>query len=149
MRFFIFQNYQCYLLLPVLVSASFFASAMSQNPDEDIISTQIESGEFKDKKIRKLIDPYAGKIPEEDARTALKNNDKRLLAFPLRATSLPGVELTARQAAIDACGVRYMKGFGDIVHSDEHLRAMRIAYDYATRYNSTLIKLCPEKPDMK
>lgn len=117
----------CYLLL-----LSNFAFSMSQSPEDapakpaDVVSIE-------------------HKNPESDARAALAKGDLRLLGFALRATVVPGVEATDRQAAMDACGVRLMKGFGDVVRSDNELSAMQMAFKYAQRYNTVVIERCLKK----
>jgi len=80
--------------------------------------------------------------PETDARTAIIKGDLRLLGFALRATVVPGVALTDRQSAMDTCGIRLMKGFGDVVRSDDQANAMQLAHEYAKRYNAVILKQC-------
>jgi len=87
----------------------------------------------------------ANSNPEQDARAELAKGDLRLLGFAQRVTSVPGVEATDRQAAMDACGVRLMKGFGDVIRTDKDSANMRLAYDYAKRYNAVVIEACLRK----
>ena len=86
-----------------------------------------------------------GNNPEADAQAAMINGDLRLLGFALRATVVPGVALTDKQAAMDACGVRLMKGFGDVVRSDDQANAMQLAHEYAKRYNAVMVVECLKK----
>ena len=83
--------------------------------------------------------------PEADARAAMVKGDLRLLGFALRATVVPGVALTDKQAAMDACGVRLMKGYGDVVRSDDQANAMQLAHEYAKRYNAVMVIECLKK----
>lgn len=81
-------------------------------------------------------------IPEDDAAFALKNKDYRLLAFALRVTHVPGVKPELVQAYREHCGLRFMKGFGDIIHSAEKLKRMKQAREYALRYNVVITSEC-------
>ena len=88
---------------------------------------------------------FEDKNPEADARAALAKGDLRLLGFALRVTNVPGVAAADRQAAMDACGVRLMKGFGDVIRSDDQAAAMQQAHGYAKRYNAVVIAQCLKK----
>ena len=87
----------------------------------------------------------ANSNPEQDARAALAKGDLRLLGFASRATSLPGVPLADRQAALDVCDVRFMEGFSDVVRSDKELASRGLAHDYAVRYNAVVLAQCLKK----
>lgn len=81
-------------------------------------------------------------VPEDDAALALENNDFRLLAFALRTTNVPGVQPGQIQTYREQCGLRYLKGFGDVVRSTEDLGRMKLAREYALRYNTVITSEC-------
>lgn len=81
-------------------------------------------------------------VAEDDAAIALKNKDYRLLAFALRVTHIPGVKPEQVQAYREHCGLRFLKGFGDIIHSEEELKRMKQARGYALRYNAVITSEC-------
>ena len=108
---------------------------MSENPEHEPVSLEGASA-------NKYDTLYKDRNPEADARTALDKSDLRLLGFALRATVVPGVALADRQAAIEACGVQLIKGFGDVMRSDEQAAAMQQAHEYAKRYNAVIIIEC-------
>ncbi len=111
---------------------------MSQAPDEK----RLEPTSFANSKVTKSNKAYASNDPAADAQAALTKGDLRLLGFAQRLTIIPGIEPNNRQAAIDACGVRLMKGFGDVIRSDDELSAMQVAHEYAKRYNAVIIERC-------
>lgn len=80
--------------------------------------------------------------PEADATFALDNNDYRLLAFAFRATNVPGILPERVDAYSKNCGLRYMKNFGDTVHSAEDLKRLKQARGYAMRYNAVITSRC-------
>ncbi len=106
----------------------------------------VETFSIEDAKTGKYGKQFEGRDPEADARAALDKGDIRLLGFALRVTSVPGVAAADRQAAMEACGVRLLKGFGDVVRRDEDMSARRQAHEYAGRYNAVVVKSCLKKP---
>lgn len=80
--------------------------------------------------------------PEEDARIATRKKDFRLLGFSTRVTTVPGIASAKRQASIEQCGLRLLKGFGDVIKSEKQGESMKKAYDYASRYNQIIIQNC-------
>ena len=83
--------------------------------------------------------------PEKNARTALDKGDIRLLGFALRATSVPGIAATDRKAAMNICGVRLIRGFGDVIRKGEDMTARQQAFEYAKRYNAVVLEACLPK----
>ncbi|MDA3870311.1 MAG: hypothetical protein PF589_10325 [Gammaproteobacteria bacterium] len=123
--------YGCFLMSATPVSA------MSSSPED-----APEPGSAKDASAIKRGTQYEQCDPEADARAAIEQGDLRLLGFATRATTLPGVAAADREAALDACGVRLLEGFGDVIRSDEELAAMRKASAYAKRYNAVMLGVC-------
>lgn len=119
--------------------------AMSPVP-EDVPIEPVKAFSIEDAKAGKYGEQFEGRNPEEDARAALDKGDVRLLGFATRVTSVPGVAAADRQAAMDACGVRLLEGFGDLIRSEEELLARRQASEYAVRYNRVVVKSCLKKP---
>lgn len=122
--------YGCFLLAATPVSA------MSSSPEE---SKPVSA---EDASAMKRGAQYEQRDPEADARAAIEQGDLRLLGFATRATTLPGVAAADREAALDACGVRLLAGFGDVIRSDEELAAMRKASAYAKCYNAVMLGVC-------
>ncbi len=50
--------------------------------------------------------------------------------------------MSRQQGYIDACGLRFIAGFGDVIRSKEQLNEMKIAEDYAKRYNAVILTQC-------
>lgn len=123
--------YGCFLLAATPVSA------MSSSPEEEAEPVSAE-----DTSTAKRGAQYEQRDPEADARAAIERGDLRLLGFATRVTSLPGVAAADREAALDACGVRLLAGFGDVIRSDEELAAMQQASAYAKRYNAVVLGVC-------
>lgn len=131
-----FSNIRPALFLCIL-TVSLPGLAMSENPEHEPVSLEAAS-------TNKYGTLYKDRNPEVDARTALDKGNLHLLGFALRATVVPGVALADRQAAIEACGVQLIKGFGDVMRSDEQANAMQKAHKYAERYNAVVLKQCFE-----
>ena len=129
-----FRPALCYCLLLV----SLPVLSMSQNPEEEIVP-------LKDTRTDMHGEQFENRNPEEDARAAIDAGDLRLLGFATRVTSVPGVAATDRQAAMDACGVRLLEGFGDVIRSKEELLARRQASKYAVKYNRVILEQCLKK----
>lgn len=117
--------------------ASLPVSAMSSTPGDVPEPVSVE-----DAGTGKLAQQYANRDPEADAHAAIEQGDLRLLGFATRVTMLPGVAAENREAALAACGVRLLEGFGDVIRSDEELAAMRKASAYAKRYNAVMLGVC-------
>ncbi|MDT8451819.1 MAG: glutamyl-tRNA amidotransferase [Gammaproteobacteria bacterium] len=110
---------------------------MSSNPEEESEPVAAE-----DSSAVKRGTQYEQRDPEADARAAIERGDLRLLGFATRVTSLPGVVAEDKEAALAACGVRLLEGFGDVIRSDEELAAMQQASAYAKRYNAVMLGVC-------
>ena len=80
--------------------------------------------------------------PQKDAQQALANNDFRLLGMALRQIVLPGIEPAKMRDYELKCGVRLVQGVSDMVHSDEHLRLINKAQQYAAQYNTVIKSRC-------
>ncbi len=79
---------------------------------------------------------------ESDVKVAVDNQDFRLLAFATRIAVVPGIERTQLEQYREACGLRFMKGFGDVVRSDKDIEEMKQARRYAERYNQLIMQQC-------
>jgi hypothetical protein len=79
--------------------------------------------------------------PIKDLDANLKRSDRRFIGVASYACDAPGVrgsdEPLTRSAAY---GLRCLEGTGDIIESDEHLRLIRKATDYALAYNTELLR---------
>ena len=135
----------CCCLLVTSIPAMATMLAMSPVP-EDVPMEPVETFSIEDARAGKYGKKFEGRNPEADAHAALDKGDTRLLGFATRMTSVPGVTAADRQAAMDACGVRLMEGFGDVIRSKEELLARRQASEYAVRYNTVVLKSCLKKP---
>lgn len=79
---------------------------------------------------------------EKDAALALENNDLRLLGYTTRAVMIPGIDLAEKEILRQKCGLRMIKGFGDVVRSEEQLAQMKAMREYAEKYNNTIAAHC-------
>jgi len=91
--------------------------AMSQSPED----APVEPVSLEETKTGKYGQQFENRDPEADAQAAIEKGDLRLLGFALRVTSVPGVVAADRQAALDACGVRLLEGFGDVLSLVQHI----------------------------
>ncbi|MDJ0833638.1 MAG: hypothetical protein QNJ69_08975 [Gammaproteobacteria bacterium] len=78
--------------------------------------------------------------PEQDAKTAISRGDFRLMAMAQRSLVIPGVNPDNSRSYELKCGVNIMQGVGDVIRSQNHLELMKMAHQYALRYNA-MIKL--------
>jgi hypothetical protein len=79
--------------------------------------------------------------PIKDLDANLKRNDRRFIGVASYACDAPGVvgsdEPLTRSATY---GLRCLEGTGDIIESDEHMRLIQKARDYALAYNKELLR---------
>lgn len=78
--------------------------------------------------------------PATDAEAALKINDHTLLAVRGYTWVIPGTDESKKLEYKTRYGVRLILGTSDTVISEEHLRLIRLATDYAENYNRYLLK---------
>jgi hypothetical protein len=79
---------------------------------------------------------------DQDAAYALANNDLRLLAYTTRSIMVPGIRLEDKELLSSKCGLRMLKGFGDVVRSDAQLQKMKALRGYAEKYNEIIAAQC-------
>ena len=134
------QFFQCLIGILLFFAFSIPSShAMGQNIDEEV------DEEFADTTPASPYRPsewHTDANPEKDAGIALQNNDHRLLAFALRTANVPGIEPKLVESYRKKCGLRFMKDFGDVVRSDEDLKRMKQAHEYALHYNTIIASKC-------
>jgi hypothetical protein len=82
--------------------------------------------------------------PLEDAEQAISELDFRLLAFTNKVIHFPGIdEQTYTVSWIEKhCGIRYLKGAGDILKIGIDGSARSELKRYASIYNSRILKAC-------
>ena len=110
-------------------------AAMSDAPEDDI-------GEETDTMPYTPAEWQQNADADADAAGAIEHGDLRLLAFATRGTSIPGIEPATGQRYTEQCGVRYLKGFGDVIRSENQLQAMTAAHAWAEAYNRLIIEAC-------
>jgi len=79
---------------------------------------------------------------EKDAQAALEKLDFRFMAMPLRNTVIPGVEPQKTRQYELRCGIKLIDGVTDTVRSEEQLRLMKKAFEYAAKYNAIIKQRC-------
>ena len=85
--------------------------------------------------------------PLADANLAIAKDNFTLLAFSNRGLRFPGISdleydletLTA------ACGVKVLKGTGDMLEPGQSLERRKKLREYATRYNPLVFEACQSK----
>jgi hypothetical protein len=82
--------------------------------------------------------------PERDARSALEKHDFRLRAVYGYALIVPGVDTSSYGQYEKKYGFNPIMGTSDVRRSAEHARLNKRAYDYALRYNRTILKNAPK-----
>ncbi|MCP4075624.1 MAG: hypothetical protein GY744_05520 [Gammaproteobacteria bacterium] len=83
-----------------------------------------------------------GADPEADALAALDKRDFRFMAISLRGTVIPGVDGEKSLQYKLRCGVKYMSGVSDAMHSQQELAKVQEIIDYATKYNAVIKTRC-------
>lgn len=74
--------------------------------------------------------------PIKDAKEALSNNDNKLLAVAGYTVIIPGVDESMQMYYLDNYEYTVIDGTTDAVESDEHIRLIKLAYEYAKIFNS-------------
>ena len=77
-----------------------------------------------------------------DANAALEKGDFRFMAMAQRGTVIPGVDANKMRQYELHCGVKFIEGATDAIRSDEQLRLMKKAFEYAGRYNKIIAERC-------
>ena len=80
--------------------------------------------------------------PVADAFAALDKRDFRFMAISLRGTVIPGVDSDKSLQYQLRCGVKYISGVSDAMHSKEELEKVQKILDYASKYNSVIKNSC-------
>lgn len=79
--------------------------------------------------------------PIKDLNINLKRNDRRFIGVASYACDAPGVRGSDEPLTRSAnYGLRCLEGTGDVIESDEHLRLIQKAADYALAYNTELLR---------
>jgi hypothetical protein len=73
--------------------------------------------------------------PIVDAQKALVSNDHRLVGVYGYVLSIPGVQTSQWLTYQQRYGVRPIEGTSDALEGEEHERLVRMAREYAERYN--------------
>ena len=126
----------------VLLTFSLNIHAMSQTPDIEVETLKSSTDSIAGETLKKSNKALQLNNPEEDVLIALSKNDFRLLGFATRSTSIPGIEAIDKMAYMEKCGVRLMKGFGDVSRSEQQTQLMHQTYEYAAKYNQLIIDSC-------
>jgi len=80
--------------------------------------------------------------PAADAERAMREGRLTLLTLGGRGQSLPGVPVEFQTEALSKCFARLVPGAVDTVLGDSHLAYLQRAYDYAARYNRSMLRVC-------
>lgn len=80
---------------------------------------------------------------EKDASQALSEKDYRLYILAGRGERLVGIDPNKARQLKQQCGTRYIQGSTDVIHDDQHMKALKKAYSYAEKYNQIIAKHCP------
>jgi hypothetical protein len=79
--------------------------------------------------------------PIKDLDANLKRNDRRFIGVASYACDAPGVRSSDEPLTRSGTyGLRCLEGTGDVIESDEHLRLIQKATDYALAYNTELLR---------
>ncbi|NQY35654.1 MAG: hypothetical protein HRT37_11905 [Alteromonadaceae bacterium] len=68
--------------------------------------------------------------------------DYRLFALKGRRTTLPGIENSQMENAKLACGIKYLKGTGDVLKNDKDREKRRLNFQFAEVFNQIIYPLC-------
>lgn len=75
---------------------------------------------------------------QQDAMAAVAKRDFRLMAMAQRGTIIPGVDADNSLRYELKCGIKLIKGVGDVIRGKEHLELMKKAHRYALKYNAII-----------
>ncbi|TQV69876.1 hypothetical protein FKG94_22245 [Exilibacterium tricleocarpae] len=84
-------------------------------------------------------------VVEEDIARAIGRGDFRLLTFPGRGVAIPGIPAAEQAAAQQLCGVRYLEGTGDVIHSEAELPLRQQVRRYTEHYNPAVYAACKSR----
>lgn len=79
---------------------------------------------------------------KKELSSAISKRDFRLLTVSGRGAMLPGIPSDERTEAKRICGIKYMKGVGDVILNEQHKILRQKAIDYAKAYNAKIIENC-------
>lgn len=77
--------------------------------------------------------------PVSDAKKAILVKDFRLVGLDGFTWTIPGVPGNDQFRMRDKYGLRIIEGTGDVISSDEHMRLLGRAREYARAYNEYLL----------
>lgn len=78
--------------------------------------------------------------PLEDVKEAISKKDYRFIGIAGRRIKVRGIPDDKYFEYTEKYGINVMKGTSDITYGDEHLRLIRLAEDYAKKYNQVLLR---------
>lgn len=79
---------------------------------------------------------------QEDALSALKKGDFRLMAMAQRGIVIPGIDNDQKNQYELKCGIKMIDGISDTVRNEGHLELMKKAHSYAKQYNTVIKSRC-------
>lgn len=128
----------------VFCSVLFACTSTTQETSDDLaISDAPESYN------EQQLEPYELKWlayadPIADANLAIAKNDFTLLAFSNRGIRFPGVSEEAYdlETLTKVCGVKVLKGTGDMLQQGQSLERRKKLRAYAKQYNNQVFKVC-------
>ncbi|WP_448548892.1 hypothetical protein [Thalassotalea fusca] len=76
---------------------------------------------------------------------ARKNNDFRVYGTSGRNITIPGISSEDRSFAVEQCGIKFMKGTGDVIKTPEQRQERKEKVAYMKSYNQRIFVLCKQK----
>lgn len=134
----IISGLACCLCLISCVQTDQEDTSISTVPDA--VATAKEQHQYEPFKLKWL--DYAD--PIADANLAIAKNDFTLLAFSNRGIRFPGVkeEDYDLEQVTTECGVKVLKGTGDMLEPGDDLERRKMLREYAKQYNSLVFEAC-------
>jgi len=85
---------------------------------------------------------YENADPASDARDAVASGDKKFLAIATRGINIPGIAPQQTKKYRNKCGIKFIKGIGDVIRDKNDLRKHKLAKAYAKLYNHVVKQNC-------
>jgi len=75
---------------------------------------------------------------------ARKNNDFRVYGTSGRNITIPGIKSEDRSFAVEHCGIKFMKGTGDVIKTPEQREKRKEKVAYMKSYNQRIFVFCKQ-----
>ena len=103
-----------------------------------LLASPMVSADWCENEVRKLLWLKTA-LPVKDAKIAIAKRELKFIAVHGFAISIPGLSGTEQSTAMVNNNFRVIEGTGDDLCSEEHAQLNTKAFEYASRYNKTIM----------